>query len=149
SAAQARTPGADPGMEGRYSTPEMTGIEREMLATARARRGLGLGVADAGAVARALAARPMLTAGQRHMIEAVCRSGDGVVLVEGAAGVGKSLALDACREAYEASGYVVVGCSLAGRAAAELQDASGIHSFTITSTLLHLRDHRIAADTVL
>lgn len=139
----------EPGMEARYSTPEMVQIERSMLATARARRGIGVGLADRDAVADALGARPMLTPGQRHMVETVCLGGDGVILVEGAAGVGKSVALDACREALEQSGFVVIGCSLAGRAAAELQDASGIRSFTITSTLLHLRGHRIAADAVL
>jgi conjugative relaxase-like TrwC/TraI family protein len=148
---QTRADGApsDPGMEARYSTRELISVEREMLATARARRNLAIGIADSDAVSRALINHPMLTAGQRRMVEAVCLQGGGIILVEGAAGVGKSLALDACRDAFEASGYNVVGCSLAGRAAAELQDASGIHSFTITSTLLHLRNHRVAPNTVL
>jgi Tfp pilus assembly pilus retraction ATPase PilT len=49
-----------------------------------------------------------MTAGQREAVEAVCTSGRGVDLVVGVAGSGKTTALAAARDAFEAAGYEVV-----------------------------------------
>ena len=136
------------GMERRYSTPEMVEVERRMLDTAAAGKGTGLGQATAATVERVIGDRPDLTDGQKEMIETVCRSGDAVVLVEGAAGVGKTYALDACREALEETGHVVVGCALAGRAAQGLKEEAAISSFTLASTLRHLREHQLVENAV-
>lgn len=46
--------------------------------------------------------------------------------------------MDACRQAWEASGHTVLGCSLSAQAAAELQSGSGIPSQTIDRLLLDL-----------
>ena len=76
-------------------------------------------------VEAAIAARSTLTTDQRVMVQTVCQSPAGVVIVEGAAGVGKTFALDVCREAFEATGIQVVGCALAGRAADVLENGRG------------------------
>ncbi len=54
------------------------------------------------AVERAIAARPTLSGEQEEMVRRLARDGDGVAVVVGAAGAGKTFALAAAREAWEA-----------------------------------------------
>jgi conjugative relaxase-like TrwC/TraI family protein len=132
----------DTGHELRYTTPEMLAIERGMIATAQQRSAASVGVADARETEAAIAARRTLTADQRSMVRTVCQSRAGVVVVEGAAGVGKTFALDVCREAFEATGIQVVGCALAGRAADVLESGADIPTWTVTGMLHELQvDH--------
>lgn len=74
-----------------------------------------------------------MTAGQRDAVEAVCTSGRGVDLVVGVAGSGKTTALAAARDAFEAAGYEVVGTSTSGQAARTLSREAGIDSRTLAS----------------
>ncbi len=67
-----------------------------------------------------------LTAGQRAAVEAVLTSGRGVELVVGIAGSGKTTALAAARDGFEAAGYAVVGTSTSGQAARTLAAEGGI-----------------------
>jgi ATP-dependent exoDNAse (exonuclease V) alpha subunit len=69
------------------------------------------------------------------MVRVICGSGDRIEIVEGAAGAGKTFALGAARRAWDASGYRVIGCSLAARAARQLQDDAGIPAATIDRLL--------------
>ena len=140
--ADAITRWIDTGHELRYTTPEMLAIERGMIATAQRRSAASVGVADSRETEAAIAARPTLTADQRSMVRTVCQSPAGVVVVEGAAGVGKTFALDVCREAFEATGIQVVGCALAGRAADVLETGADIPTWTVTGMLNELQvDH--------
>jgi conjugative relaxase-like TrwC/TraI family protein len=86
------------------------------------------------AVARAeeRLARP-LTEGQRQAVEAILTSGRGVELVVGVAGSGKTTALAATRDGFEAAGFVVVGTSTSGQAARTLDREAGIDSRTLAS----------------
>ncbi len=134
----------------RYSTPPMVRLEERLVASARDRRGEGAGIADPAAIRAAAERRPLLSSEQQAMLERLTRSGDGVEVVLGWAGAGKTFALDACREAWERSGRVVVGCALSARAAAELRDGAGIRSATIASLLSDInRGHALAQGSVL
>ena len=127
----------------RYTTPEMLALERGMVATAQARAGAGVGMARADTVAAAMATRRTLTADQKAMIQEICLSPAGVLVIEGDAGVGKTYALEVCREAFDASGVEVVGCALAGRAAELLEEGSDIASTTVAATLHQLQVERL------
>lgn len=87
-------------------------------------------------------ARPSLSAEQRHMVESLCSSGRPLDVVIGRAGAGKTLTLDAVREAFETSGHRVIGASLAARAARELQSGAGIGSTTAHSLHTELASGR-------
>src|SRR5207245_7049916 len=77
-----------------------------------------------------------LTGEQRMLVhEAACRS-DRVVCVAGVAGSGKTLALRALADAYRGIDATVLGAAPSGRAADELEHATGIPSRTLHRLLL-------------
>ena len=129
--------------EARYTTNEMLSVERSVIERAIDRRFDNVGVASGAAIGSALDRRPSLFEDQQAMVKSLTTSGLGVEVVVGKAGAGKTFALDAAREAWEASGYQVVGCTLAARAARELEAGSGIRSFTIAGVLQDLDDPRV------
>ncbi len=85
-----------------------------------------------------------LTAGQRNALEQILTSGRGVELVVGVAGAGKTTALAAAREAFEAAGYEVVGTSTSGQAARTLGREAGIAESRTLASL----NWRIAHDSL-
>jgi conjugative relaxase-like TrwC/TraI family protein len=119
----------------RYTTVELLAAETATLARADSGRNARVGVAAPAAVDAALARRPSLSGEQRAMVRAITTSGAGVDVVVGRAGSGKTYALDAAREAWQLSGYTVIGAALSARAAAELQAHSAIPSVTLTRLL--------------
>jgi ATP-dependent exoDNAse (exonuclease V) alpha subunit len=68
----------------------------------------------------------------------LARSGAGVDIVVGVAGSGKTFALGAAHDAWVSSDHRVIGAALSARAAAELQDGSGIPSTTLARLLADL-----------
>ena len=139
--ADGRVMRADP-TERRYSTPEMLRIEKQLIDTALRRLDAGVGVASIRAFEEAVASRPTLGPEQTRMIRALTTSGRGVEIVVGRAGTGKTYALDAAREAWEASGHRVIGCATAARAAEELRVQAGLDSYTIAGLLRDLAGER-------
>src|SRR3546814_17538672 len=124
----------------------MLQTETRLLTGALQRRATGTGLAAGGALDAAIASRPSLAEEQEQMVRTICSSGDGVEIVEGVAGAGKTFALAAARDAWQASGHRVIGCSLAARAAKQLQDDAGIASSTIDRLLTGLDRHTTALD---
>ncbi|HWT95374.1 MAG TPA: MobF family relaxase [Solirubrobacteraceae bacterium] len=115
----------------RYSTPDMLATEQALMASGERRKGEGAGIADKPDVEQAIKRRPLIAGEQAAMVEQLTTSGDGIQVVRAAAGTGKTYALEAAREAWEASGHRVYGCALSARAAIELETQAGIDSTTI------------------
>jgi Ti-type conjugative transfer relaxase TraA len=116
----------------RYSTREMVEIERGMvLSAARLSEAREHGVADRH-VEASLAVRPFLSEEQREAVRCLA-GGEGISVVVGLAGAGKSTMLSAARDAWERAGYSVHGAALSGKAAEGLEQSSGIASRTLAS----------------
>lgn len=118
-----------------YSTTELLGVEEDLLERARRQAGASLRSVPDNVLSQAVAKRQTLSEEQRHMVSTLTSSGAGVQVVVGRAGAGKTFALDAAREAWEAAGHRVIGTALAARAAAELQSGAGIPSTTLDRLL--------------
>jgi conjugative relaxase-like TrwC/TraI family protein len=133
--------------ERRHSTPELLATERRLIDGAIARRGAGVAVVDKATVEEVLRSRPSLSAEQAQMVRRLTREGDGVQVVVGKAGAGKTFALDAARDAWQQAGHQVIGAAVARRAARELEDGAGIQSTSLAALLADLReggDHGLA-----
>ena len=122
----------------RYSTTEMLNTESRLLALGRAGLGGACGVADAVRLEAVLAERGDLSSEQAAMVRSLCSSGNGVEVVIGVPGSGKTFALDAARRAWQSSGYRVYGAALAAEAAAQLEAGSEIPSVTLDRLLYEL-----------
>lgn len=136
----------------RYSTEELLDLEKRLIRRAAGRTDDGVGVAQTEAVREALDRRPSMSREQKRMVDGLTRSGRGVEVVVGKAGTGKTFALDAARDAWEASGIRVSGCALSARAAKELEAGSGIESYTIAALMKDLDDFNspgLARDSVI
>jgi len=131
----------DRGMELHYSTPEVVALERRMLRSAVLRGQERTLVIDGGHVRAAIeASGNHLTTDQREMVLGVCTSPAGVIVVEGAAGTGKTTAVRLIREIHTDLGVSVIGCAPSNRAAITLEQEAGVPTFTTASLLYRLRD---------
>jgi conjugative relaxase-like TrwC/TraI family protein len=128
-------PGDVPGRTARFTTRELLEVEREALALATTGRDAGAPAADGRTLLRTLAASE-LAREQQQLVREVSLSRDRVVCVVGAAGAGKTTALETLNRVYQTSGVSVVGAAPSGRAADELATAAGIPSSTLHRLLL-------------
>ena len=122
-------------VERRWSTTEMLGVEQRLLAAAAGSRGVGAGQVESALIERRLAVSPSLSDEQAAMVRAVCGSGDGVQVVVGRAGTGKTYTLAAAAAVWRDGGYRPIGVATAARAAVELETGAGITSTTVAQFL--------------
>jgi len=99
----------------------------------------------AGAVVRQSAdLGSQLTPGQLAAVLGIATSGRGVELVEGVAGSGKTTVMAAVRDAFETSGFTVVGTSTSGQAVRTLGKEAGLsESRTLASLRWRLEHDRM------
>jgi conjugative relaxase-like TrwC/TraI family protein len=128
-----------------YSTPELLSLEQRIIRHARETQHARVGIARPRAIERAIAARPTMAGEQTVMVRRLTEDGAGVAVVVGEAGTGKTFALGAAREAWEASGRRVIGVAIARRAARELELDAGISSTSVAALLEQLRRRPVSA----
>lgn len=119
----------------RWTTAELMAVEAQMVESAQSRRGERIGLAHPGAVDEALSRRPELAGAPGQSVRALLSSGGGVVTVGASTATLAGDGLDAAREAWEASGLVVVGTGPGPSSAARLEAASGIESLPLGELL--------------
>src|SRR5215218_5066355 len=129
---------AEPGTERRWSTPDLLSVERALVAAAEHRQADHVGVVAAEVVRATLAAHPTIGEDQAGMVRDVCRRGDGVNVVEGRAGTGKTFALGVARHVWQTSGYRVLGCAPTGIATMNLEAEGFEETATVDRLLLEL-----------
>jgi conjugative relaxase-like TrwC/TraI family protein len=107
--------------ERRWSTPELLAVEQRLVAGAAGRTGEQAAVASHQAVGEALAAHPTAGADQQAMVRDLCQGGQGVAVVVGRAGTGKTFALGIARHAWQLDGYRLLAAAPTGIATMSLQ----------------------------
>jgi conjugative relaxase-like TrwC/TraI family protein len=107
--------------ERRWSTPELLAVEQQLVTSATGRTGEQTAVASHEAVGEALAAHPTAGTDQQAMVRDLCQGGQGVALVVGRAGTGKTFALGIARHAWQLDGYRLLAAAPTGIATMSLQ----------------------------
>jgi conjugative relaxase-like TrwC/TraI family protein len=125
--------------ERRWSTPELLEVEHALVANALERRSEQAGVCSPEVVREALAEHPTAGEDQAGMVRDLALSPDGVRVVVGKAGTGKTYALGVARHAFALDGYRVLGAAPTGIAATSLE-AEGFEEVATVDRLLHELD---------
>lgn len=131
------------GTERFYSTRALLKTEQAMLSAVQASKGnTGHTISPErllAAIAQVEKRRGHELSEEQHLAAAHITLHPGSVkAVQGAAGTGKTVLLEAAREAWERAGFRVFGACIAGKAARTLQAESGISSDTIAKRLVDL-----------
>jgi conjugative relaxase-like TrwC/TraI family protein len=107
--------------ERRWSTPDLLAVEQRLVTAATDRTEEQAAVASHQAVRDALAAHPTAGADQQAMVRDLCQGGQGVAVVVGRAGTGKTFALGIARHAWQLDGYRLLAAAPTGIATMSLQ----------------------------
>jgi len=121
-----------------FTTKEMLKIERAILDDVRQRQGTleGMDSNTVGHYLREMKSQgAQLTPDQKQAIRTIAETKDAMVLVQGDAGTGKTAAMAHVKTIMEQEGWSVRGLAFTGKAAAQLQQGSGIESQTVASFL--------------
>jgi conjugative relaxase-like TrwC/TraI family protein len=107
--------------ERRWSTPELLAVEQRLVARATGRTEEQTARVSHQVVGEALAAHPTAGTDQQAMVRDVCQGGQGVAVVVGRAGTGKTFALGIARHAWQLVGYRLLAAAPTGIATMSLQ----------------------------
>lgn len=118
-----------------YTTPEMLAKELKLLEVAASSQGESSVLIPPHVIAKSSGdgAAKSLNEGQREMVHAILGSGNGVDIVVGDAGTGKTYALGVARQVFEQQRVRVIGTTISHSARLELENGSGIPSRTVSS----------------
>jgi conjugative relaxase-like TrwC/TraI family protein len=132
---------ADPSQPAYYTTPRLWELEQRVMRIARNGEDAGVAKVSAEVVEAVLARHPYLGQDQAEMVRRLTEGGERIVPVAARPGAGKTTALIAAREAWEAEGYPVIGVATARTASGELADI-GVPSTSIAALLHRAEDWR-------
>jgi conjugative relaxase-like TrwC/TraI family protein len=122
----------------RFTTHRIWELERKALATAERMQGEVRGQAGELIAARVIEARPTLKADQREMVRRLLAEPEGIAVVVGEAGTGKTFAIVAAAE-----GWAQAGCELRAVAptwrAANVLRAEGLEATSVANLLAQMQ----------
>jgi conjugative relaxase-like TrwC/TraI family protein len=107
--------------ERRWSTPDLLAVEQRLVTSATGRIGEQAAMVSHRAVREALAAHPTAGPDQQAMVRDLCQGGQGVAVVVGRAGTGKTFALGIARHAWQLDGYRLLASAPTGIATLSLE----------------------------
>ncbi|MBI5893230.1 MAG: relaxase domain-containing protein [Deltaproteobacteria bacterium] len=128
-----------------YTSKEMLKVEKEIIKMAKEGQNKAGAVMGKDEAKQALAEwqkknNITLTAGQKEAAEHILTSSDKITLIQGDAGTGKTTMLKAVKDITEGQGQRIQGLSNTGKAASEIEKASGIESQTAARFLAAEKD---------
>lgn len=121
----------------RYTTKRIWELERQALEAAERMAREVRGEAGELVAARVIAARPTLNPGQREMVRRLLAGREGIAVVIGEAGTGKSFATVAAAEGWAQAGFELRVAAPTWRAANVLS-AEGLEAMTVAGLLRDL-----------
>jgi conjugative relaxase-like TrwC/TraI family protein len=107
--------------ERRWSTPDLLAVEQRLVTSATGRKREQAARVSHQAVRDALAAHATAGVDQQAMVRDLCQGGQGVAVVVGRAGTGKTFALGIARHAWQLDGYRLLASAPTGIATMSLQ----------------------------
>ncbi len=130
----------------RFSTPELLALERQLVDGATERAGEGSAVVRPGIVRQVLDRHSTAGEDQAAIVHDLTRGGDGVAVVVGRAGSGKTWSLGLTREVFELDGYRVIGAAPTGIATVGLAEEGFSEARTVDRLLWDLGRGRVELD---
>jgi conjugative relaxase-like TrwC/TraI family protein len=131
----------DPSQPPYSTTPRLWEAERRFVQISGDGQDAGAARVSAQTVEAVLARHPYLGEDQAQMVRRLTDGGERIVPVAARPGAGKTTALAAAREAWEAEGHPVIGVATARTASGELADI-GVPSTSIAALLARAEDWR-------
>jgi len=130
------------------TTKEMLATEKDIIAAVSQGKGTMQSISSQDQIHAGIAKYEtekgfQMTQCQRQAVEHILSSRDQVIGIQGDAGTGKTTVLDFVRQEAERAGYQARGFSFTGKAAKEIEKASGIKSQTVDSFLAEKQEHGI------
>jgi conjugative relaxase-like TrwC/TraI family protein len=119
----------------RWTTPEVVAAERSLVEHGLRRADAGVGAAEPDAVESALRARPQMAPAQGAAVREAAVSRAAVLVATGATWAGATDAIDAARDAWQASGLRVQATASSAQRAADLEATTGIETTSLASVL--------------
>jgi conjugative relaxase-like TrwC/TraI family protein len=132
---------ANPSLPAYFTTPRIFELEQGFMAIARDGQDAGAAKVSPEVTDAVLARHPYLGADQAEMVRRLTEGGERIVPVAARPGAGKTTALAAAREAWEAEGHPVIGVATTRTASGELADI-GVPATSIAALLNRAEEWR-------
>lgn len=121
----------------RYTTPEMLATEARIIEVGKKLAGYNPKFCIDQTIIKQAASAKNLSNEQKNALIHLCQ-GNRLSIVQGYAGSGKTFLLSAAKDAFEQSGFEVIGTAISSKAASGLAESTGIQSSNIAMLQINI-----------